>query len=114
VSASRADGLDDFAWIQDWYHRHCDGEWEHAYGLEIGTLDNPGWKIEFDLRGTRAEGRVLERVGVDDGDDDRSFAKSDGAKRHGVGDPTKLPQLLRSSCMRFEAVGPVLIEPNLG
>ena len=31
--------------LQRWYVAQCDGEWEHAYGVEIGTLDNPGWSI---------------------------------------------------------------------
>ena len=44
--------------LQAWYHRHCNGEWEHGYGVEIGTLDNPGWTLRIDLRGTSLQGRT--------------------------------------------------------
>jgi hypothetical protein len=25
------------------------GDWEHGYGVEIGTLDNPGWRVSINL-----------------------------------------------------------------
>lgn len=34
--------------LEKWYQRHCDGAWEHQYGIEIGTIDNPGWRVEID------------------------------------------------------------------
>ena len=45
--------------LEKWYAAHCDGDWEHQYGVSIGTLDNPGWTLEIDLRGTDAENRTL-------------------------------------------------------
>ena len=39
-------------WLQEWYRRQCDGDWEHRHGIEIGTLDNPGWFMRIDLVGT--------------------------------------------------------------
>jgi len=41
------------AWLQQWYLQQCDGDWEHGYGLHIGTLDNPGWTVDVNLAGTR-------------------------------------------------------------
>jgi hypothetical protein len=38
--------------LQRWYVAQCDGEWEHGFGVEIGTLDNPGWFIRIDLNHT--------------------------------------------------------------
>lgn len=38
-----------------WYRSQCDGEWEHSWGVEIGSLDNPGWRVEIDLGGTSLE-----------------------------------------------------------
>lgn len=35
--------------IQQWYYDHCDGDWEHSYGVEITTMDNPGWDVSIDL-----------------------------------------------------------------
>lgn len=41
--------------LQEWYKMHCDGDWEHSYGVKIDTLDNPGWKLKVDLTGTLLE-----------------------------------------------------------
>ena len=41
--------------LQDWYVANCDGEWEHQYGVKIETIDNPGWLVKIDLRGTPLE-----------------------------------------------------------
>jgi hypothetical protein len=38
--------------LQRWYVAQCNGEWEHSYGIEIGTLDNPGWSLRVDLKDT--------------------------------------------------------------
>lgn len=43
-------------WLQEWYTNNCDGEWEHDYGVQIKTLDNPGWLVTIDLYGTELEG----------------------------------------------------------
>jgi len=41
--------------LENWYFSQCNGNWEHQYGITIGTLDNPGWRIEIDLSGTELE-----------------------------------------------------------
>jgi len=51
--------------LQAWYLRHCDGEWEHRYGVKIGNLDNPGWMIDIDLTGTSNERQRFEPVKVE-------------------------------------------------
>lgn len=33
--------------LQDWFIAHCDGQWEHEYGIDITTIDNPGWKVRI-------------------------------------------------------------------
>lgn len=43
-------------WLQEWYLRHCNGNWEHQNGINIYTVDNPGWSISINLRGTSLEG----------------------------------------------------------
>ena len=40
----------------------CDNDWEHSYGVEIGTLDNPGWTLKIDLRDTPLEGRPFSKA----------------------------------------------------
>jgi Immunity protein 53 len=41
--------------LQNWYASHCDGDWEHTWGVKIDTLDNPGWSIIIDLQDTNME-----------------------------------------------------------
>lgn len=48
--------------LQDWYSSNCDDDWEHQYGIEIGTLDNPGWALKVDLNGASLEEVPLPEV----------------------------------------------------
>ncbi|MGJ7440551.1 immunity 53 family protein [Aquipuribacter sp. MA13-6] len=49
-------------WLQAWYATQCDGDWEHASGVSIETLDNPGWSVRIDVSGTQAEDLPLEEL----------------------------------------------------
>ena len=57
-----SDPGDAMARLQRWYSSHCDGDWEHAAGVAIRTLDNPGWSLSVDLRGTPLEHRQFEDI----------------------------------------------------
>jgi hypothetical protein len=48
--------------IQDWYLSNCNDDWEHQYGVKIGTLDNPGWSVEIDLTGTSLENNNFSEI----------------------------------------------------
>ena len=48
-------------WVQAWYALQCDGDREHDLGIDIGTLDNPGWTVKIDLKGTGVAGKPLAR-----------------------------------------------------
>jgi len=39
-------------WLENWYLKMCDGDWEHNYGITIKTIDNLGWDITIDLADT--------------------------------------------------------------
>lgn len=62
--------MDNIRRIQEWYLSYCDGEWEHDYGVEIGTLDNPGWWIDIDLVGTKNEKIRFDKLLIERTDDD--------------------------------------------
>lgn len=49
-------------WLAKWYLAQCNNDWEHSYGVKIDTLDNPGWTLEIDLRGTSLEGRLFKSM----------------------------------------------------
>lgn len=46
-------------WLQTWYAGNCDGDWEHHHGVDIVSLDNPGWRVRISLFGTALERRPL-------------------------------------------------------
>jgi hypothetical protein len=62
-----------------WYSSHCDGDWEHTYGIEIGTLDNPGWRVVIDLTETELEGKLMSRQTQEESDADWVQWWADGA-----------------------------------
>jgi hypothetical protein len=51
-------------WIQKWYYRNCDGDWEHQNGFSIKTTDNPGWYFEVIFEDTDCEGKTFESVDI--------------------------------------------------
>jgi len=56
--------------LQNWYHSQRDGEWEHQYGVSIGTLDNPGWSFKVDLADTGLIDRPFDERRVERSDED--------------------------------------------
>lgn len=44
--------MNNIVWLEEWYKYNCDGWWEHSYGIEIETLDNPGWHVKIDISET--------------------------------------------------------------
>lgn len=59
-----------FEWLQEWYSRHTDGDWEHQNGIKIETLDNPGWSVLIDLDGTELSDRDFQRRQVERSEND--------------------------------------------
>ena len=82
-------------WLQEWFQKHCDGAWEHMYGIEIGTLDNPGWYIKIDLNDTNMlDKQTFEyKEELDDNDWIQCMVKENIF--YGYGDPQKLERLIQ-------------------
>jgi len=49
-------GMSALSRLERWCRSQCNFEWEHAQGVRIETLDNPGWSLEVSLKGTSLEG----------------------------------------------------------
>lgn len=81
--------------LQDWYRSQCNGKWEHGFGIEISSLDNPGWYVEVDLEGTALEAKLMESIKIaeDGGGWMNCFLRE--KKFIGSGDPSKLERILR-------------------
>lgn len=79
--------------LQSWYSKQCNGEWEHSYGVRIGTLDNPGWSVEIDLAGTSLADRPLEKIQRDSGTD-WILCELYADQFRGFGGPSNLGEIL--------------------
>jgi hypothetical protein len=77
-------------WLQDWYRSKCNGEWEHEFGIEIETLDNPGWRVEVDV------GRSLmsQSTSCDRSDSDWVRCSVKDGRFVGSGGPGNLNEIL--------------------
>jgi hypothetical protein len=85
---------DDLIWLQEWYRAQCNDEWEHSYGVRIDTLDNPGWRVAIDLKGTRLEHVEMTPVTSDNGPDNWVSAHVKNSQFIGYGDAEKLISIL--------------------
>jgi hypothetical protein len=80
--------------LQQWYESRCDGDWEHGFGVSIGTLDNPGWIVSIDLNGTGLENRKFPTVENSGSGQDWVKCWVDDGKFNGAGGPQKLEEIL--------------------
>ena len=87
--------------LQKWYLSECNGDWEHRYGVQIGTLDNPGWMVDIDLHGTAMENVPFSPVKhgavADNIEDDKNWMSCEVENRvfQGRGGPEKLEEILK-------------------
>lgn len=81
--------------LQHWYARQTDGDWEHGRGVQITSLDNPGWALTVDLAGTALAGKPFAEITeLDDERDWMSCRVSDG-RFEANGGPFMLERMLR-------------------
>jgi len=89
-------GMKELERLQAWYLAQCDGEWEHGYGVSIDTLDNPGWMVDINLKGTSLENRSFLEVarGMEPDETDWISCKVEGAKFQGAGGASNFGEIL--------------------
>ncbi len=90
--------------LQQWYEAQCNGDWEHQYGVSIETLDNPGWRVEIDLKDTRFAGGSFTRVEEKRQNGEWLLCWTENDKFVGAGDPSKLIVILQHF---LEWIGPL-------
>lgn len=78
-----------------WYQSQCDGQWEHEWGVEIGTVDNPGWRVKINLQGTDLESSTFEEY-EDKYDHESSWLRcwKEGGAFHAACGPSRLEDAL--------------------
>lgn len=90
-----ADTGGELGWLEQWYQAQCDGDWEHEWGVRIGTLDNPGWTVDINLEETVLSGRSYVRTDIRRSGSDWVIAKvSDDVFQASCG-PLNLSEVLR-------------------
>jgi hypothetical protein len=77
-------------WLQNWYIENCDGDWEHSFGVEITTIDNPGWMVTIDVSETKIKDIEIDYVLIDYGQLDWMGYSITNKQFIGSGDPRKL------------------------
>ena len=55
--------------LQEWYLSQCDGDLEHGYGVEINTLDNPGWAVDINVAKVDVGSKPFTPISYGVGDD---------------------------------------------
>lgn len=77
--------------LQEWYASQCNGDWEHAYGISISTLDNPGWSFKVGLMSTNLFDRTFDEVHVEGADEnDWYVCKVENRVFEAAGGPNRL------------------------
>jgi Immunity protein 53 len=80
--------------LQDWYVAHCDGDWEHTYGVKITTLDNPGWQLIIDLEETELANKLFGAIERERDERDWVHCRVRESKFEGAGGPRNLLELI--------------------
>lgn len=83
-----------FIWLQNWYTSQCNEEWEHRYGIDIKTLDNPGWLVIIDLAKTEVENCPFDQVSIKRSDKDWIDCFVKDKKFQGAGGSCNLLEIL--------------------
>ena len=82
--------------LQQWYLSQCDGDWEHQYGVKIGTLDNPGWSVHIDLAETDLAERPFSEIQRTESETQWIICRVRHRQFEGFGGPLMLEELLRT------------------
>ncbi len=87
--------MDAIEFLQTWYRAQTNGEWEHARGVTIESLDNPGWRVTIDLVETSLEGASMKAVRREKSAHDWLVCEVERDQFCGDGDPRKLVAILQ-------------------
>lgn len=87
--------MNSILWLEKWYQNNCDSSWEHSYGIEIGTLDNPGWYVKIDLRETDYVYSKSKELNQDLADDNWVKCSIANGTFTGFGDCMKLETIIQ-------------------
>lgn len=82
-------------WLLNWFFQQCDGDWEHGNGIQIGTLDNPGWYLTVCIEGTECEGKEFKDIIIERSENDWFHCFVKNKKFEGPCGLFNLPEVLQ-------------------
>lgn len=88
--------MDTLLWLQNWYYQHCNGDWEHTYGVKIDTIDNPGWSVEINLVETCLENEHFDSSDIERDEENWYYCNVRDGKFIGAGGARNLEEILNS------------------
>ena len=80
--------------MQKWFASQCNGDWEHDVGITIETLDNPGWRVSVNLKGTSLEDASFDLVDEERTDEDWVICRIEDGCFEGFGGVGNLMEIL--------------------
>jgi hypothetical protein len=81
-------------WLEAWYTNQCDGEWEHGWGIQMGTFETPGWYVTIELRKTKLEWKRTNWMQIGQNTPGWHAFRFTNGTFEGIGGPISLPSLL--------------------
>ena len=85
---------DPMKWLQQWYWRQCDGDWEHGYGVTIETMDNPGWSLTINLEDTSLAHENFNAITIQRDEHDWLNCSVENSTFNGYCSPMNLMELI--------------------
>ena len=85
---------DELEWLQKWYLSNCDGVREHGYGVHIGTLDNPGWRVKINLAGTDLQAKPFDDIKTERSENDWIVCRVKKQCFEAFGGPQNLSEII--------------------
>ena len=86
--------MNDLIWLEKWYIINSNKDWEKRAGIQIATVDNPGWYVTINLSGTEYQDRNFPYVKFDYGDNDWYFCLRRNNNFEASGNPFKLSKII--------------------
>ncbi len=87
--------MNNLQWLDNWYSLQCDENWEHEFGIDICTLDNPGWSIVIHITNTGLEDKTFKPVKIENDDNDWIHCSIEDLVFKGACGPLKLNELIQ-------------------
>ena len=86
--------MDALVRLSDWYERQCVDEWYEDHGVQIDTLDNPGWSLFVDLESTNLVKRDFTKVSIERSEHNWVHAQRDEKSFKAAGGPGNLSEII--------------------